>query len=161
MELPRAEPQWDRHPPSHLPQAAKSALRETSPSYALGSSPTPSPFSHSDNSTLTSAPRPGSVWEGLPHSSVLCLKKSPKFTHNHMHANKHVDSPTPYAYMLTDMHLSTCVQVHSPHVRVCMLMHMHTHPHLKEVTAQMPQKSSRSQARSGIGRPCKERQKRP
>lgn len=48
------------------------------------------PFSHSDNSTLTSAPRAGSVWAGLPHLSVLCLKESPKFTHKHTHANKHV-----------------------------------------------------------------------
>lgn len=29
------------------------------------------PFSHSDNSTLTSAPRAGSVWAGLPH--YLCF----------------------------------------------------------------------------------------
>lgn len=129
MELPRAEPQWDRHPPSHFPQAAKSALKETSPSYALCSSPTPSPILLLRQLHLDLSPRPGSIWTCLPHSFVLCLKESPKFTHNHVHANKHVYSlNTICIHVNRHAFIYICTSSHSPCMCVYADAHAHTSP---------------------------------
>lgn len=108
-----------------LPQAACSAVRETSPSYTHSALPNPiSPFSHSDNSTLISAPRTGSAW-ALPHSSVFCLQESTKFPHNHVHANKDTCTHPYRMHVCEQTYLSTHAQTHSSpcisrHGYICM-----------------------------------------